>query len=307
MQWLLAPKLSIHPRDDAGLSDLFRRKGRAIMLAAEAASQSVEHIISFCEVLHRELAFYVGCLNLYEELTRKGEEICFPVPHSMEDLTHTFSDLYDISLSLSLPDRIVGNCADMGERMLALITGANHGGKSTFLRSIGQAQLMMECGMFVPAKAFAANITSGIFTHYKREEDSSMERGKLDEELHRMSLIIDEIQPWGMVLFNESFASTNEREGAEIARQILRGLLDENIKVFFVTHMHDLSSSLMKRYGKEILSLCAERRPDGSRSFRLIEGTPLSTSFGEDIYQKVFGEEIEAAEEEAVAEEREMI
>lgn len=64
-----------------------------------------------------------------------------------------------------------------------------------------------------------------------------MESGKLDEELSRMSGIVDHISSDSMVLFNESFAATNEREGSEIARQIVSALLEKRIKIFFVTHL----------------------------------------------------------------------
>ena len=120
-----------------------------------------------------------------------------------------------------MKDRVIGNDVTGDQKALVMITGANRGGKSTFLRSIGLAQLMMQCGMFVPAESFRANVCHGVFTHFKREEDSSMGSGKLDEELRRMSGIVDQISPYSMALFNESFASTNEREGSEIARQIV--------------------------------------------------------------------------------------
>ena len=94
--------------------------------------------------------------------------------------------------------------------------GGQSRGKSTFLRSLGVAQLMAQSGMFVTAESFRANVCVGVFTHYKREEDESMESGKLDEELARMSEIADQITPHCLVLCNESFASTNEREGSEI-------------------------------------------------------------------------------------------
>ena len=77
------------------------------------------------------------------------------------------------------------------DKDLVIITGANQGGKSTFLRSIGLAQLMMQCGMFVAAESFGSNICTCLFTHYKREEDPTMRSGKLDEELGRMSSIVD--------------------------------------------------------------------------------------------------------------------
>jgi DNA mismatch repair ATPase MutS len=85
--------------------------------------------------------------------------------------------------------------------------------------------------MFVGAEAFGGDATTGLFTHYKREEDPSMKHGKLDEELSRLSDIADWIQPNAVALFNESFAATNEREGSEIARQVVSALLEARVRV----------------------------------------------------------------------------
>jgi DNA mismatch repair ATPase MutS len=183
----------------------------------------------------------------------------------------------------------VGNEVNADGKDLALITGANQGGKSTFLRSIGLSQMMMQCGMFVPAASFSANLCNHLFTHFKREEDATMESGKLDEELSRMSDIVDHLAPNAMVLLNESFAATNEREGAEIARQIVSALLEKRIKIFVVTHLYEFARSL---YGKKMANaifLRAERQEDGTRTFKLIEREPLQTSYGADLYEQIFG------------------
>ena len=81
--------------------------------------------------------------------------------------------------------------------------------------------------MFVGAESLRVNVCDGMFTHYKREEDETMESGKLDEELARMSEIADHISAGCMLLCNESFAATNEREGSQIARQVVTAMLDE--------------------------------------------------------------------------------
>ena len=117
-----------------------------------------------------------------------------------------------------------------------------------------------------------------------------MESGKLDEELapdERRSPTRS--RPTRILLCNESFASTNEREGSEIARQVVRAMLDKQIKVFFVTHMYDLAHSFHAQQLDTALFLRAEREPDGRRTFKLLEGEPLPTSYGEDSYRRIFG------------------
>jgi DNA mismatch repair ATPase MutS len=279
----------IHPRDDHGARALGALKDRGLNLVADALAQSADHIDSFFKVLRTELAFYVSCLNLYEQLAEMGEPVCFPVPVAADERRHSTRELYDICLALTMKRKVVGNDVTADNKDLVIITGANQGGKSTFLRSIGLAQLMMQCGMYAPAESLCANTCEGVFTHYKRREDTSMESGKLDEELGRMSEIADMVTPNSMVLFNESFAATNEREGSEIARQIVDALLDNRIKVFFVTHQYELAHSYHDRDAEDGFFLRAERRSDGTRTFKLIEGGPLQTSYGRDLYSRIFG------------------
>jgi hypothetical protein len=280
----------LDPRDEAGFRALEEIKARAVNFAADALAQSADHVQSFFTMLRLELAFYLGCLNLHEWLKTKGEPTSFPEPLAEGRPTLTARGLYDVCLALHMKDRVVGNDVSADGKSLVMITGANQGGKSTLLRSVGVAQLMMQSGMFVGAESFRASVSMGVFTHSKREEDVTMEGGKLDEELRRMSAIADGIAPGAILLCNESFASTNEREGSEIARQVVRAMLDKQIRVFFVTHMHDLAHSIHAQRLGTALFLRAEREPDGRRTFRLPEGEPLPTSYGEDSYRRIFGD-----------------
>ncbi|HPA34340.1 MAG TPA: hypothetical protein PLV24_12275 [Anaerolineaceae bacterium] len=279
----------IHERDEHGARALSDLRDRGINLAANALAQSADHIDNFLNMLRVELAFYIGCLNLHDQLSRMENPLCFPTPAPANERRHTSQGLYDICLALTMKQKIVGNELRADFKNLVMITGANQGGKSTFLRSIGLSQLMMQCGMFVAAEAFHANIAAGIFTHYRRKEDASMKSGKLDEELGRMSSIVDALSPHSLVLFNESFAATNEREGSEIARQITTALLDMHIKVFFVTHMYEFAHTCYEKKQDDALFLKAERKAGGRRTYKLVLGEPSQTSHGEDVYQVVFG------------------
>ena len=66
------------------------------------------------------------------------------------------------------------------------------------------------------------------------------------------------------------------------------------IKVFYVTHMYDLAHRFYAEHLASALFLRAERLASGERTFRLLEGEPLPTSHGEDIYRVVFGQTTEA-------------
>jgi MutS domain V len=279
---------TIAERDEAGHRALEDIRSRAVNRLADATAQSAGHVTSFFRMLQAELAFYLGCLNLHDWLVEHGAPVCFPEPLGSDTAELGTSDLYDPCLAIQMRGAVVPNDVDTEGRPLVVVTGANQGGKSTLLRSIGLALLMMQSGMVVAATSFRAGICEGLFTHYKREEDDTMESGKLDEELARMSQIADAIRPRCVLLCNESFASTNEREGSEIARQVVRAMLGKRIRVVFVTHMYDLAHGF-EADEDGVCFLRAERGTDGERTYKVRPGHPLSTSFGEDTYREVFG------------------
>ena len=286
---------TVADRDEAGFRALSELTSRGVNEIANAVAQSTDHVKGFFGLLRAELGFYLGCLNLREQLTAIGQPVCFPVPAGPGEDRFTARGLYDASLALTKDGTVTGNDVDADGRQLIMITGANQGGKSTFLRAVGQAQLMLRAGMFAAAGSLTASVCSGVFTHFKREEDATMEKGKLDTELERMSAIADRIRPGGLLLCNESFASTNEREGSQIAREIIRALAEAGIRIVFVTHLYDLAESCYAGNTGRALFLRAQREPDGSRTFRLPEGKPLPTSYGEDLYRQVFGPRYEQA------------
>ncbi len=276
-------------RDESGAQALAEMRTRSIMETSHIVSESAENVLSFIDMLKEEMAFYLGCINLWNELKFLGAKASFPEPEDDHRKGTVYRGLYDVALTLRTDQAAVGNSLIAENDSIIFITGANRGGKSTLLRAIGQAQLMMQCGMFVAAESFSTYIASAIITHFKREEDSSMAMGKFDEELKRMSKIIDNIHPGSRLLFNESFSSTNVREGSELAMQIINAMLDRGMKIVFVTHFNELAEAYIGNVHRPTF-LRAERLEDGTRTFRVIQADPIPTSFGYDIFQKIFGE-----------------
>lgn len=278
------------PRDDAGAQAFGELQGRGLSLISDAVYESAEHVLNFIKALRAELAFYLGCLNIKDHLDRIGEPVSFPEPQD-DQARFRCRNLRDVCLALTIGRPVVGNDVDADGKPLIIITGANRGGKSTFLRSVGLAQLMLQCGLFVTADTLSASLHSDLFTHYKREEDRNMRSGKFDEELVRMDAIAEQIHRSALVLFNESFAATHEREGSEIARQIVSALLENNVTVFFVSHMYEFARSFLK--DERVLFLRADRGEEGARSFRLVTAKPLPKSFGADLYDRIFRKSVD--------------
>ncbi len=287
-RWFLSPSFSIDPSERSETEDLVNRRDRAINEATNALAIAADNLAGFFVMLQNELAFYVGCLNLSEDLQALKLPICFPDLRLPNSTDRSWQGLYDISLALLKNKAVVGNELKTADKDLYIVTGANQGGKTTFLRSLGQAQLMAQSGMFVGGSNFSAPLCRSVFSHFTQEEDPTMRSGKLEEELARMSELVDYLKPGALLLLNESFASTNEREGSEICRQITQALLENGVEVFTVTHLYTYALAFLTN--ERVQYLRAERLEDGKRTFKITPGEPLPMAFGEDLYREIFGQ-----------------
>lgn len=278
----------LSPRDEAGVKALEALRDRVLASAATAVGQAADHVRDFFSCLRAELAFYVGGLRLHDQLRRRGYPTCLPSVHST-GYNLSARSLYDPVLALITDRAVVANDLEADGKRLVLITGPNSGGKTTFLRSLGIAWLMAQAGLFVPAQSFAVSVCEGLLTHFKREEDPRLESGKFVEELRRMRSLVDLATARSVFFCNESFSSTNEREGSEIALQILDAFVEAGVRVFFVTHFFELADRFRARRSSSVLFLRAERDAQGRRTYRVVEAEPLPISYAEDVYQRVFG------------------
>lgn len=243
----------------------------------------------FFDKLYTQIAFYRGALLLRQQMKRLQMVDCFPEPG--EKMNWSFTDLKEVVMGLGQLMDPIGNDGEMKNKNLVIVTGANQGGKSTYLRSVGIAQIMMQCGLMVGARNYSAGIYPEFFTHFTRREDSEMNSGRLDEELGRMSQIIDHVGRNSIVLLNESFATTTEKDGSEIAYGILHALWEKGVTVLTVTHLLGFAKRMYEdeKIRKKSEFLSAERLSDGQRTFKMVQGEPALSSFGLDLYEKIIG------------------
>ena len=258
---------------------------------AEELKAFMEEFNTFFDRLKYQMAFYLAAVQMIRQLDRFKLEWCFPTVCDRDDLE--FDELKECVMGMGIQTEVVGNTCSFKHKDLLIVTGANQGGKSTFLRSIGIAQVMMQCGLPVAARSYSSGLFPKIFVHFTRREDSEMNSGRLDEELGRMSKIVDEIGDDSLILLNESFATTTEKEGSVIAYDIIKALSEAGVRILTVTHLLSFARRIYEESvqnndtGIEFLS--AERKDDGTRTFKMIRHEPELTSFGLDLYDEIVG------------------
>jgi len=126
-------------------------------------------------------------------------------------------------------------------------------------------------------------VFGNLFSHFPKDEDEDLNFGKLAEELTRIKKSLPQIADNALVLLNESFATTTETEGFDLASDILRALSETKSKVLFVTHNYLLLKNRREVCGSfangvKLMSLIvAEGESPSERTYRIVEGEPGET------------------------------
>ncbi len=283
-----APEAKVLMKDDYVVKETKQMEKQVVEYILNGCNDFLSSAKMFFEQLEIQSGFYQACYNLYQKSVRLELDTCYPKVCKKEDLE--FSDLTEFSMAIYKRIKPVDNTLSAKDKLMLIVTGANQGGKSTFLRSIGIAQIMMQCGMFVSASAFSSGIFKGVFTHFTKREDSAMNSGRLDEEMRRMKTIVDHLEENTLVLLNESFATTTEKEGAVIAYDITKALTEQNVKVLTVTHLLAFAKRVYEEPHESVTFLSAERKADGNRTYKMVSCKPEFTSFGLDLYNQIINE-----------------
>ena len=247
--------------------------------------QYMQKMMVFYEHYNEEISFYMGAVQFMRRMDELYVTLKMPEAKPVGSKDVSFDQLYELSMAIYSQKKPVGNSITLENNRMTIVTGANQGGKSTFLRSYGIAQVLMQCGMPVPASRFSAPLYMQIFTHFTRNEDEHLNNGRLSEELQRMSNMISKTVPNSLFLLNESFASTTEKEVYKIAEGIINAFYEKNITTMMVTHLYQLAKKKYDEAWDGSHFLVAERTENGTRTFKMLPGEPTYTSFGTDLFK----------------------
>lgn len=252
--------------------------------------------------LEGELAFYLGAARLVGALRAEGYVLCRPAIAPPDERLIDARGLYNLELALRLrasrpqdgaPAAPVANDAAFGAAgRVFVLTGPNRGGKTTFTRAVGQALVLAQAGLPVPATAARLSPADAIYTLFPAAEQARTGMGRLDEEAAQLAGIFRRATAHSLVLLNEPLGSTSPHEALAIARDILGGLRLLGARALLVTHLHDLAREAevlnQEVAGASLVATLVAGAAEGAageaaRTYRITPGVPGNRSFAADI------------------------
>jgi len=244
--------------------------------------------------LQPEISFSLAGLNLFRPLVARGFRFCVPAVSAGEKRCASLEGLFSASLALRMAgsDRdaaaMVLNDLRFDERArIYVLTGPNRGGKTTLTQAIGQAQVLFQAGLPVPAREATLSPVDGVFTHFPTAESGVLDQGRLGEEAARLREILLAATPRSLVLLNESISSTSYTEALYISRDVLKALRYLGCRGIFNTHAHDLAGFAAEVNegvtGTSVVESLVAGMKDGERSYEVRVGPPLGSSYAHEI------------------------
>ncbi|GAA0550148.1 DNA mismatch repair protein MutS [Halorubrum ejinorense] len=178
----------------------------------------------------------------------------------------------------------VPNDADLPRGSVAVITGPNMSGKSTYMRSVALAVVLAQTGSFVPAQAATLPVFDRVFTRVGASDDIAGGQSTFMREMSELTEILHDAGPDSLVLLDEVGRGTATTDGRAIARAAAEFLHDElGATALFATHYHGLTDLADERERVFNLHFTATRE-DGDVTFlhRVVPGAS-SSSYGVEV------------------------
>mgnify|MGYP002857021079 CR=1 FL=1 len=226
-----------------------------------------------------EMNFYLEAAALVQRLQNADIPTVWPAVSHQRRLW--IQGAYDISLLTKNEVTIIPNDIDFSQdEPFWFLTGANGGGKTTYLRCVGINIVLFLSGCPVAGSAAQVYPVSSVFTHFPRDERSDSE-GRLSEEQARVDDILARHGGDALVLLNETYSAANAEQAPKLTLDLATQLAQSGSFGLFITHQHALADGAIP-----FLSVVIDEDSANRRTFKIERRRGAARSFAEDILKR---------------------
>jgi DNA mismatch repair protein MutS2 len=230
-----------------------------------------DELPSFVQLLG-DIELYLGALGFCDLAREAGLATSLPdlvAPEHPRALRGLFNPLLLAHGITPVPCDVVTDRHDT----TVLVTGPNSGGKTRLLQSIGLTQLLAQAGLFVPARAGALSLASGLVVSLIEEAKADQTEGRLGTELLRIRALFERLPPGAMVILDELCSGTNPSEGEEIFELVVQMLARLSPQAFITTHFLAFAARLEReRAIANLRFLQVELGPEQRATYQFVSG-----------------------------------
>ena len=154
---------------------------------------------------------------------------------------------------------------DNDKNLVAVITGPNMAGKSTYMRQVALITIMAQMGSFVPAKAATISIVDKVFTRVGASDDLTAGQSTFMVEMSEVAHILQNATPKSLVILDEIGRGTSTFDGMSIAKAVVEYIVREkslHCKTLFATHYHELTELENQYEGVVNYNIAVKKRGD---------------------------------------------
>ena len=175
---------------------------------------------------------------------------------------------------------------DNRENQIAVITGPNMAGKSTYMRQIALITIMAQIGCFVPAKHARIGIVDGVYTRVGASDDLSAGQSTFMVEMSEVAEILKNATSKSLLILDEIGRGTSTFDGMSIAHAVLEHIADRKklgAKTLFATHYHELTDLENAYPNLRNYNVAVKKRGDDITFLRRIISGGADDSYGIEV------------------------
>lgn len=172
---------------------------------------------------------------------------------------------------------------DTGARRLAIVTGPNMGGKSTFLRQAALLVLLAQMGSFVPAEYARIGVVDRILSRVGASDDLASGRSTFMVEMSESAFILRHATPRSLVVLDEVGRGTATYDGLSLAWAIVEALHERGCRTLVATHFHELTELEGRLEGVFNLHAAVAHGTEGIAFLRQIRPGAADRSYGIEV------------------------